>query len=162
MKKRWLSLYVENETGVLAKISGLFSGKLYNLDSLTVGVTEDPTVSRMTIGVKADDKTFEQIIKQLNRTIEVIKVMDITEMKTHHREILFVRVNNCSEQDKLELFRIAGVFSNQVIDYGKNKVIIQSVQTEEKNNDMIALLNRFFQNRIEVVRGGSVAVEALV
>lgn len=161
MRKRWLSLYVENETGVLAKISGLFSGKLYNLDSLTVGETEDATISRMTIGVKADDKTFEQIIKQLNRTIEVIKVLDITETKTHDREILFIRVGNCTEQDKLEVFRIAGVFDSKVIDYSRNKVIVQSVQTEDKNNEMLALMKQFFQNRIEVVRGGVVCMEAL-
>lgn len=76
MKKRWISLYVENQVGVLSKISGLFSGKCYNLDSLTVGTTEDPTVSRMTIATVSDDETFEQIKKQLNRMIEVIKVID--------------------------------------------------------------------------------------
>ena len=69
MKKRWLSLYVENDVGVLAKISGLFSGKCYNLESLTVGTTEDPTVSRITIGLAGDDATFEQIKKQLNRCV---------------------------------------------------------------------------------------------
>ena len=75
MKKRWISLYVENEVGVLSKISGLFAGKSYNLDSLTVGTTEDPTVSRMTIATISDDETFEQIKKQLNRFVEVIKLM---------------------------------------------------------------------------------------
>ena len=80
MKKRWISLYVENQVGVLSKISGLFSGKSYNLDSLTVGTTEDPTVSRMTIATVSDDETFEQIKKQLNRTVEVIKVIDFTDV----------------------------------------------------------------------------------
>ena len=80
MKKRWISLYVENQVGVLSKISGLFSGKSYNLDSLTVGTTEDPTVSRMTIATVSDDETFEQIKKQLNRMIEVIKVIDFTDI----------------------------------------------------------------------------------
>lgn len=65
MKTRWISLYVENQVGVLSKISGLFSGKSYNLDSLTVGTTEDPTISRMTIATVSDDETFEQIKKQL-------------------------------------------------------------------------------------------------
>ena len=73
MKKRWISLYVENQVGVLSKISGLFSGKCYNLDSLTVGTTEDPTVSRMTIATVSDDETFEQIKKQLNRMVEVME-----------------------------------------------------------------------------------------
>ena len=79
MKRRWLSLFVENRVGVLARISGLFSGKAYNIHSLTVGETEDPTMSRMTICIDADDKTFEQIKKQLNRSIEVIKVIDYTD-----------------------------------------------------------------------------------
>lgn len=75
MKKRWICLFVENDVGVLAGISGLFSGKSYNLDSLTVGITEDKTVSRMTISLTSDDKTFEQIKKQLNRSVEVIQVL---------------------------------------------------------------------------------------
>ena len=78
MKNRWIALYVENTVGVLAKVSGLFSGKSYNLQSLTVGTTEDETVSRMTICVTSDDVTFEQIKKQLNCMIEVIKVIDLT------------------------------------------------------------------------------------
>ena len=79
MKKRWISLFVENEVGMLAKISGLFSGKSYNLQSLTVGETEDPTISRMTIGLLSDDITFEQIKKQLNRSVGIIKVIDFTD-----------------------------------------------------------------------------------
>ena len=75
--KRWISLYVQNEIGVFARISSLFSSKSYNLDSLTVGTTEDPTISRMTISVTSDDATFEQIKKQLNRCVEVIKLNDI-------------------------------------------------------------------------------------
>ena len=76
-KKRWICLYVENEIGVLARISGLFSGKSYNLNSLTVGETEDTTISRMTISFTSDDRIFEQVKKQLNRSVEVIKVLII-------------------------------------------------------------------------------------
>ena len=159
--KRWISLYVENQIGVLAKISGLFSGKSYNLDSLTVGVTEDPTISRMTIGVTSDDITFEQIKKQLNRSIEVIKVVDFTDTPINMKEILFVKVNSCSEKDKEEIFRIAQVFQIKIIDYNKNTVLLECVNTELKNNDVINLLNNSFINRIEVVRGGSVAIESI-
>ena len=88
MKNRWIALYVENQVGVLAKVSGLFSGKSYNLHSLTVGTTEDETVSRMTIGVTSDDVTFEQIKKQLNSMVEVIKVMALTDKPLHMKEIL--------------------------------------------------------------------------
>ena len=93
-KKRWVSLYVENRIGVLARISGMMSGKSYNISSITVGVTEDPTVSRMTIGLSSDDATFEQIKKQLNRCVEVIKLNDITDAPTHMKEILFVKILN--------------------------------------------------------------------
>ena len=90
MKKRWLCLYVENEIGVLARISGLFAGKSYNLNSLTVGTTEDESISRMTISLYGDDKTFEQIKKQLNRCIEVIKVVDYSDIFIHSKEILYI------------------------------------------------------------------------
>ena len=124
VKKRYISLYVENRIGVLAKISGLLAGKSYNLDTLTVGETEDPTVSRMTIGLTIDDVTFEQVKKQLNRCVVVIKVIDISEVPIHKKELLFIKA-------------------------------------ESANNDMIALFNDIFVNRIEVVRGGSVAIEAI-
>lgn len=160
-KKRWISLYVENQIGVLAKISGLFSGKSYNLDSLTVGETEDSTISRMTIGLTSDEITFEQITKQLNRSVEVIKVVDLTDMAVNMKEILFLKVNSCSEKDKEEIFRIAQVFGIKIIDYNKNTVLLECVQSEHKNNDLIKLFNTSFLNRIEVVRGGSVAIEAV-
>ena len=161
LKKRWISLYVENQIGVLAKISGLFAGKSYNLDTLTVGETEDPTISRMTIGLTSDDITFEQIKKQLNRNVVVIKVIDFSEVPNHKKELLYIRVNKCSEKDKSEIFRIAKVFSLEIIDYDKSSVLIQCVKTEDKNNDMIELFKKTFINRIEVVRGGSVAIEAI-
>ena len=160
-KKRWISLYVENEIGVLAKISGLFSGKSYNMDSLTVGETEDETVSRMTISVTSDDKTFEQIKKQLNRSVEVIKVIDFTDLPLHMKELLFIKVFNCTEQDKAEIFRISNVFGLKIIDYDKNTVLIECVQTESRNRDIIKLFKNCFGTRIEAVKGGSVAIEAI-
>lgn len=160
-KKRWISLYVENQIGVLAKISGLFSGKSYNLDTLTVGETQDPTVSRMTIGVISDDITFEQIKKQLNRCVEVIKVMDFTEIPINMKELLFIKVSSCNDKDKEEVFRIAKVFDLKIVDYNKNTVLLECVKTQNKNDDIIRLFNDTFINRIEVVRGGSVAIEAI-
>lgn len=160
-KKRWIGLLVENEIGVLARISGLFSGKAYNLDSLAVGATEDSTVSRMTISLTSDDKTFEQIKKQLNRSAEVIKVVDYTDTPIHMKEILFVRVNSCSEGDVTELFRIAQIYGVDIIDYDGKTVLLECTQTEKRNNDLIHLLNKRFLNRIRIVRGGSVAAPAV-
>ena len=161
MKKRWICLFVENEIGVLARIAGLFSGKSYNLDSITVGTTEDRSISRMTISLTSDDKTFEQIKKQLSRSVEVIKVMDYTDIPIHMKEILFVKVNHCSDNDITELFRISNVFGVSVIDYDGQTVLLECTQTEKKNNDLIVLLKKKFINRIEIVRGGRVAIEAV-
>ena len=160
MKKRWISLYVENQVGVLSKISGLFSGKSYNLDSLTVGTTEDPTVSRMTIATVSDDETFEQIKKQLNRMIEVIKVIDCTDIFVRMKEILYVKVMKCSVADKVEVFQIAETFKAKVIDYGRDSVLVEFVQTATKNDAVVKLMKEEFKT-IEVVRGGSVGIESI-
>ena len=160
MKKRWISLYVENQVGVLSKISGLFSGKSYNLDSLTVGRTEDPTVSRMTIATVSDDETFEQIKKQLNRMIEVVKVIDFTDIFVRMKEILYVKVMKCTAADKVEVFQIAETFKAKVIDYGRDSVLVEFVQTATKNDAVVKLMKEEFKS-IEVVRGGSVGIESI-
>lgn len=160
MKNRWIALYVENTVGVLAKVSGLFSGKSYNLQSLTVGTTEDETVSRMTICVKSDDVTFEQIKKQLNCMIEVIKVIDLTNVPIHMKEILFAKVKDISAEEKLEVFQIAQVFEVKVKDIGTDSVLLECMLTERRNNELIALLRSKFKN-IEIVRGGAVAIESI-
>ena len=144
MKKRWISLYVENQVGVLSKISGLFSGKSYNLDSLTVGRTE----------------TFEQIKKQLNRMIEVIKVIDFTDIFVRMKEILYVKVMKCTAADKVEVFQIAETFKAKVIDYGRDSVLVEFVQTATKNDAVVKLMKEEFKS-IEVVRGGSVGIESI-
>ena len=160
MKKRWISLYVENQVGVLSKISGLFSGKSYNLDSLTVGTTEDRAVSRMTIATVSDDETFEQIKKQLNRMIEVIKVIDFTDVFVRMKEILYVKVMKCTAADKVEVFQIAETFKAKVIDYGRDCVLVEFVQTATKNDAVVKLMKEEFKT-IEVVRGGSVGIESI-
>ena len=161
VKKRWLSLFVENEIGVLARVSGLFSSKSYNLDSLTVGVTEDATLSRMTISLTSDDQTFEQVKKQLNRCVEVVKVIDLTDTPIHLKELMFVKVHTCSEQDMTRLNYIREIFNAKLIDYDAEAALLECVQPEQKNNDLIRLLENHYPNRLEIVRGGSVAMEAV-
>ncbi len=164
MKNRWIALYVENQVGVLAKVAGLFSGKCYNLQSLTVGTTEDETVSRMTICVKSDDVTFEQIKKQLNRMVEVIKVMDLTDVPIHMKEILFAKVIKLDASQKSEVFQIANTFDEhghvRVVDVGPDSVLLECMLTERKNNDLIRLLGATFK-QVEIVRGGAVAIESI-
>lgn len=160
MKNRWIALLVENQVGVLAKVSGLFSGKSYNLQSLTVGTTEDESISRMTICVTSDDITFEQIKKQLNRMVEVIKVIDLTNVPLHMKEILFAKVLGVDAMQKEEVFQIAQVFKVDVADIGDNSVLLECKLTERRNNELIALLRTKFKH-IEIVRGGAVAIESI-
>lgn len=160
MKNRWIALYVENQVGVLAQVSGLFSAKSYNLQSLTVGTTEDPTVSRMTICVMSDDVTFEQIKKQLNRMVEIIKVIDLTNVPIHMKEILFAKIKEIDASQMEQVFHIAQVFSVQVTDIGEDSVLLECKLTERRNNELIDLLKAKYKN-VEIVRGGAVAVEAI-
>ena len=164
LKNRFIALYVENQVGVLAKVSGLFSGKSYNLQSLTVGTTEHEDISRMTICVSSDDVTFEQIKKQLNTMVEVIKVVDLTDMKVQMKELLFAKIKSISSEEKAEAFRIAQTYNERggyckPVDIGVDSVILESVLPEELNNELCGLLRASFR-RIDIVRGGSVAIEA--
>lgn len=138
MKKRWIALYVENDVGVLAKVSGLFSGKSYNLQSLTVGTTEDETVSRMTISVESDDITFEQIKKQLNRMVEVIKVIDLTNVPLRLKELMFVKIMELNETQMTEVFQIAQAMRVDVVDIGIGSVMLECRRTEQKHDDQSA------------------------
>lgn len=160
MKKRWIALYVENQVGVLSKISGLFSAKSYNLVSLTVGTTEDETVSRMTICVISDDITFEQIKKQLNRMVEVIKVIDLTDVPIHMKELMYIKVRTENQDEMTKAFQIAQVFCAEVCDYSSDSVILESTLTEHRNNELVSLLKKSFK-KIDVVRGGTVAIESV-
>lgn len=157
MKKRWLSLYVENDSGILAMVSGLFAGKAYNLESLTVGTTADTSVSRMTISVYADDATFEQIKKQLNRRVGIIKVIDMTNIGIHTRELLLIKVSAHNRDEVDEVFKMAQVYNMDVVEYNGKEVLLEGVNRDKYNNRIIDNFRRF--SNIEVVRGGSVAVE---
>ena len=159
MKKRWIALYVENDVGVLAKVSGLFSGIL-QFTVTDVGTTEDETVSRMTISVESDDITFEQIKKQLNRMVEVIKVIDLTNVPLRLKELMFVKIMELNETQMTEVFQIAQAMRVDVVDIGIGSVMLECRRTEQKHDDLIAILKKKFKH-ISVVRGGSVAIESI-
>ena len=161
MRDRFIALYVENDVGVLAKVSGLFSGKSYNLKSLTVGMTERDDVSRMTICVTSDDVTFEQIKKQLNSMVEVIKVLDLTCVPVCMKEILYAKIKDLDHDGMDAVFRIAQTFRVRVKDIGIDSLILECMQTERKNNELVALLKRQFKHKVEIVRGGPVAIESI-
>lgn len=160
MRDRWIALYVENQVGVLAKVSGLFSGKCYNLKSLTVGTTEHEDISRMTICVTSDDVTFEQIKKQLNRMVEVIKVIDITSSQLHMKELLYARIDDIGAGDMDLVFHLAEVFKVRVCDAGEDCLILECLLTTESNDELIKLLKKKFK-KVSIVRGGAVAIESI-
>ena len=119
---------------------------------------ENPT--RMTICVTSDDITFEQIKKQLNRMVEVIKVIDLTDVPLHMKEILYAKVMDVNSAQISEIFQIAQVFKVDVVDIGKDSVLLECMLTERRNNELIALLKNKY-HRISVVRGGAVAIETI-
>ena len=161
MKKRCISLFVENEVGVLAYISGLFSGKSYNLDSLTVGTTIDPTISRMTITLTSDDQTFEQIKKQLNRSVQVIKVVDFTDADIFMKELMYVKITDCDDEEMKKAAYLAQTHDAQIVDCVSGAVLMEFVEREETNDELLKIFKNEFGARVEIVRGGNVAIEML-
>ena len=160
-QKRTLSLLVDNTPGLLSRVAGLFSRRGYNIETITAGVTADPRYTRMTVVLYcSDEMILEQIKKQLNRMIEVIKVIDFTDVFVRMKEILYIKVKDCSPEDKAELFQIAETFKARVIDYGKDSLLLEFVQTATKNDAVIKLIKEEFKH-IEVVRGGSVGIESI-
>ena len=159
LRRRIISLFVENVNGIGAKIFELFAGKMYNIDSFTSGVTDDPTITRITIQTTSDEITYEQIKKQLSRCDGVIKVIDFTDLDVIRRELIFIKVTECSQRDKDEIFKIASVFNCRVIDYGIDSITIEGVGKENRNNELVSLMKKF--GKIEVVRGGLVSIERI-
>ena len=158
--KKTISVLVENQAGVLNRITSLFSRRAFNIDSLAVGVTDDPSLSRITIIVDSGNNMVDQVEKQLNKMVEVIKVLDFTDCSVCMKELLYVKVKKCSRHDKEEVFHIAEAFVGTIVDYGKDSVLVQFLHSATKNDAIIKLMKEQFQS-IEVVRGGSVGIEAI-
>jgi len=151
-----ITLQVENRQGVLARIAGLFSGRGYNLESITAGVTTDPTVSRITLACTGDDSVVDQIKKQLNRLIDVIHVEELTDCPSLNRELMLVKVSALGPQ-RGEIFQVADVFKAQIMDVGHDSMTVELVGSPEKIDDLLALLGPY--GITEVARSGVVAME---
>jgi len=150
-----ISLLVENEFGVLARVAGLFSGRGFNIESLCVAETLDPTVSTMTIVTRGDDQIIEQVIKQLNKLISVIKVVDLIEKDFVEREMVLVKVSATAETRE-EILRVVDIFRGKVIDVGSKTYTIEITGDEKKVNAILALLKPLGIK--ELVRTGQVAM----
>ncbi|MEE0954999.1 MAG: acetolactate synthase small subunit [Eubacterium sp.] len=146
-----LSLLVDNVTGVLSRISNLFSRRAYNIDSITAGVTADPRFTRLTIVSHGDDQVLEQIQKQLSKLVDVRDVKILKRDLSVIRELMLVKVK-ADENDRQKLLAIAGIFRGNVIDVGKNSLIFEVTGNQSKLNGFLELLSDY--EILELARTG--------
>jgi acetolactate synthase-1/3 small subunit len=154
-KKHTIAVLVENKFGVLSRVAGLFSARGYNIESLSVGETLDPTVSRMTLVVRGDEFVMEQAMKQLHKLIDVIKVMDLTVESHVERELVLIRVN-AEPQHRAEILRTADIFRAKVVDVTPTTLTLEATGDESKLDAIIELLRPMGIQ--ELVRTGKVAI----
>jgi acetolactate synthase-1/3 small subunit len=153
--KHTVSVLVQNKPGVLARTAGLFSRRGYNIESLTVGVTENEAVSRMTIVVAGDDTVVEQVTKQLNKLIEVIKVSDLTKESYVDRELVLIKVT-ADSSNRAEIMQIVSIFRARIVDVAPKSLIIEVTGDEGKLDALIGMLKQFGIK--EIVRTGTLAL----
>jgi acetolactate synthase-1/3 small subunit len=154
-KKHLLSILVDNEPGVLSRITGLFSGRGYNIESLSVAETVEPGVSRITMVTRGSPMIIEQIQKQLNKLINVIKVIDLTGTQYVQREMALIKVNARSDH-RAEILRITDIFRGQVVDVGMEHFTLKVEGDPEKIEAVVNLLKPFGIR--EIARTGCVAL----
>ncbi len=150
-----ISILVENEFGVLARVAGLFSGRGFNIESLSVAETLDPTVSRITLVTRGEDQVLEQMEKQLNKLICVIKVGDFTETEHVERELVLIKVR-ADERTRGELANIVDIFRAKIIDVSRESYVVEITGAEEKVSALVELLKPL--GILEIVRTGKVAM----
>ncbi|MBI1784996.1 acetolactate synthase small subunit [Candidatus Sumerlaeota bacterium] len=150
-----ISALVENRPGVLARISGMFAARGFNIASLAVGATTDSSVSRMTIVCIGDDRVIEQIIKQLRKIIDVIRVVDLREREHVERELMLIKVQS-NAQNRSEIMQIVDIFRGRIIDVHHESLMVEISGTLDKNSALIELLEPF--GIVELARTGRIAL----
>jgi acetolactate synthase-1/3 small subunit len=150
-----ISVLVENKFGVLTRVAGLFSGRGYNIDTLNVGPTNDPKVSRMTIVTRGDDSTLEQIVRQLNKLPNVLKVQDFREGEYVDRELVLVKVK-VDSKTRAEVMQITDIFRAKIVDVQPKSLTVEVTGTEDKVEKLLELLNVF--GVMDVTRTGKIAL----
>ena len=154
-KKRIYSVLVENRSGVLCKVAGLFSRRCFNIDSLAVGETDDPTVSCMTIVSSGDERTIEQIEKQLNKKLDVIKVKTFEEPQSVSRELMLAKIKY-NKGNRREVMEICEIMKAEIVDMSKHYLMIQICSTPEKTRLLLTMLQSI--SIVEVARTGTLAL----
>ncbi|WP_040378944.1 acetolactate synthase small subunit [Dethiobacter alkaliphilus] len=150
-----LAVLVENKPGVLVRVAGLFARRGFNIESLAVGKTLDPGISRMTIEVDADEKTLEQVIKQLNKLINVIRISNLTEEPSVNRELVLIKVK-ADAANRAEIQQIVETFRAKIVDVSLDSLIIEITGNEEKLEAIALLLSHY--GILEIVRTGKIAL----
>ena len=150
-----ISILIENEAGALSRVAGLFTARGYNIESLTVAMTEDETLSRMTLVTRGTDDVIEQITKQLNKLIDVVKLIDLEEAVHIERELMMVKVKT-SRESREEIKRIADIFRGKIIDVTVNTYVIEMTGTSDKLDSFLAAIDE--DSIIEVVRSGATGI----
>jgi len=151
-----ISILLENESGALSRVAGLFSARGYNIESLTVAPTEDPSISRMTLVTRGSDEVIEQITKQLNKLIEVIQLLDLTEGTHIERELLLMKVNVSTADQRDEIKRLVDIFRGRIIDVGDANYTIEMTGTADKLDAFIKAIEP--AQIVEVVRSGVLGI----
>ena len=155
MMRHIISILMENESGALSRVAGLFSARGYNIESLTVAPTEDPSLSRMTLVTRGNDEIIEQITKQLNKLIDVVKLIDLADSFHIERELLMVKVKTSPEM-RDEIRSMADIFRGKIIDVTPTTYIIEMTGPSEKLDAFIAALDP--ESIIEAVRSGPTGI----
>lgn len=154
--QRIISILVENKFGVLSRVAGLFSGRGFNIESISVGTTMDSSTSQITIVTKGDERIIEQIIKQLNKLIDVIKVVDLSEKDYIVREAALIKIHTSRSEDRSEALRITEIFRARVVDSTPASYTIEITGDENKIDAIINLLRPLGIK--EIVRTGKIAI----
>lgn len=150
-----ITVLVENKFGVLARIASLFSARGFNIDSLSVGETIDPTISRMTLVTSGDDQIIEQVIKQLRRLIDIIKVSDLSDQEHVEREMVLLKVS-ADTHNRAEILRICDIFRGKIVDVSTKALTLEVTGVQDKIQALIDLLRPI--GIIEIARTGKVAM----
>jgi len=153
--KHTISVTVENRFGVLSRVVGLFSGRGFNIESLSVGETIDPEISRITIVTRGDDRIIEQVTKQLRKLVDVIKVTDLTDLNFVDREMILIKIN-ATEKNKAEILRINEIFRGKIVDVSPASYTFLITGDEGKIQAFIKMIKPFGVK--EIARTGKVAI----
>ena len=156
IERHTLSLLLENEAGALSRVAGLFSARAYNIESLTVAPTEDPSVSRMTVVTSGSPQIIEQITKQLNKLVDVIRLVDLNESPHIERELMLIKVRAAGNEQRDEMKRLVDIFNGKIVDVTDSVYTVEIIGSAESLDSFIEVCTT---NRIlEVVRSGALGI----